>query len=77
METNHLGEVINEWELKNKPESMKFCEIIEYTSGNVFLDWRGKDCGGESGFFLSMRACKKYVSQHVIHEKSLWVKIKQ
>ena len=71
-----LGDIVCEWALKNKPERIIFCEITEYSSGNVLLNWRGIAYGsevGEDGLFLSMRACKMYVTQHLTKVKSLWV----
>ena len=73
-DNNHLGHPLFTWELKNKPEWISSCEITEYSSGNVLLNWRGKDVGGEDGFFLTMKSCKTYVTQHITKVKSLWTK---
>lgn len=76
MENNHLGTVVCVWKLKNKPEWVNSCEITEYSSGNVLLNWRLAYYveRGEDGFFLSMRACKMYVTQNLTKVKSLWEK---
>jgi hypothetical protein len=75
-----LGDIVCVWKLKNKPDRIKYCDITEYQSGRVLLNW-GTEYAvtgfthGEDGFFLSMRACKMYVTQKVICEKSLWTKV--
>ncbi len=71
-----LGDTVCVWNLKNIPEKVRSCQITEYSNGCVFLDWTPKDENyrGEGGFFLSMRACKMYVTQRLTKTKSLWIK---
>lgn len=66
-----LGDVV--LALANPLDCMKFCEITIFADGKILLNWRGKEYGGEDGFFLTLRAAKMYVTK-MIGYKSIWVR---
>lgn len=67
-----MNKVQRVFELSNKPEHVESCVMVIYRDDMVLLDWNGFKSGGESGFFLSVRACKMYVTQHITNIKSEW-----
>lgn len=66
-----------EYHLSNKPDWIKTCIITVFNDGKILLNWSGWIEGmptGETGFFLSMRAAKMYVTKRLSKGKSKWTK---
>ncbi len=67
-----------EYSLINKSEHVKCCIITVFENGRILLNWTGEVYGmqvGETGFFLSFRAAKMYVTKKISKGKSKWSKI--
>ena len=64
-----------EYHLINKPDWVNICVITVFANDNILLNWTGHVEGlvvGETGFFLSMRAVKMYVTKKLSKGKSKW-----